>query len=181
MHKKYSKKDYAIIGEYVVLFERILHNITLVSRSLFVHRGLQQSLLVDVIFGQNNFTGFPKIAAFNSLIVEYMSVFDGDENTKNFILKQNELVYKSLVKHNEYRNTIVHSTYGTYYGGKDIKPKHIAIKIRGKKEGYATEELELDTIKEYIDDLKKLEKEFSKLSFELTFKIENLKFDLRLK
>lgn len=182
MFKEYSEKDFAIIGEYVVVFERILNSITDISRALFVQRGLSQSLLVDIVFGQNNFTGFPKIIAFNSLVVEYMCVFDGKEENKDYILKQNELIYKTLVKHNEYRNTIVHSVYGTsYHSDKNIEPEHIALKFRGKKKGYATEQVKLDTLKEYLEGLKKIEVEISKLSFELTSKIENLNFNLKLK
>lgn len=190
MSEKYIRIDntdkYALIGEYVVVFELIVFQIRLSLSVLFQLQGLKTWKMSEIVFGQKQFTAEPLVSCFESIANELLKPIKEKNINKSFEITPEELsnlissFRKKFSNQISVRNDLLHGTYlipdlhqGEELNDKILEDLHV-FKDSPDKKGARRKivsETKQDIIK-HINELNDIYEQFLKLKINL-FKLVN--------
>jgi hypothetical protein len=152
---------YLVLGEFVVDFENIVFAIREDCSYLLRAKGLTDSVIGDIIFGQKYLTAEPLVSCYVTMVNHIIKHADN----KEAICKRLDKFRNKLSSLIEARNDIVHSTHFfvesiNIVGPPKFETEFKAYKPSPKKTGYHLKKTPRTQIIEYTGQLKELKKEF---------------------
>lgn len=152
---------YSVLGEFVVNFENIVFAIREDCSFLLKSKGLADSVLGDIVFGQKYLTAEPLVSCYVTMVNRIIEHTIGKEAIIKRLVQFSKKV-KSLI---EARNDIVHSTHFfvesiNIVGPQKIETEFKAYKPSPRKTGYHLKKTTRPQIILFNGQLKELKKEF---------------------